>query len=909
MYLSDKYDYKIVDIGTISDFWDGQFIEIYVTDKHLVKKKLIVGNLYRPPNSRIEYMNNFIDDMNNIFVRLRNYKNVVLTGDFNINLLKFKVNHSINEYLDNIMSNGYLPKITMPTRLTQRRGTLIDNFLVKVTHDYSPTTAGVLLFNISDHLPYFISLDYLNSSKTTEKFINFFESGEKNFENFRNDLRKTEVVEKFRNCMKSDINNNCKKFTDVLSQYVNIHFPCKSLRFNKYKHKKSKWITNAILKSISYRDKLYVKLKSVSESNSQYQTLLTNFRTYNRILQQSIRFAKKLYFHKCFEKYKSDVKKTWNTINDIMNKTKNSNSYPKEFLINDNLISDESTIVNEFNKYFVEIGPSLSQKIRPPAGKSFKDYLNKTNLTKFNFKTINEHEVIKAIDTLRPKTSFGQDRISNKLLKYIKNEIAWPLTQLINQSFNSGIFPDLLKVAKVTPLYKKKENYIFDNYRPVSVLSSLSKVFERIMHNQIYLHFQSMKLFFASEYAFRPNHSTEFAALELIDRILSEMDRKNTPLTIFMDLSKAFDTLDHEILLYKLEYYGFSVKSHQLLESYLKNRKQYVEMKNVQSELMALECGVPQGSILGPLLFIIYLNDLPFITKHFTPVIYADDTTMFATLNNTDHTAFENEINQELVLVSNWLKLNKLSLNIGKTKAMVFHTPRRKPFVPNLFIDNVQIEFVDNFNFLGIILDKNLKFKPHITHLTTKISKTIGILNRLKHFLPIGALLNIYNALVVSHLNYGTMIWGNRSGKLKNLQKKAVRIISNAKYNAHTNPLFRNLNILKVDDICTLHDYKFCFKVMNKMVPEYFINISNSIGTFIHDHETRHAADMRLPAVRHEFARDGIRYRFPFAYNNMPDKFKSKIHTHSLAGFKHYIKMNIIKNYDPICHIQNCPIC
>ena len=558
LYLSDKYEYQVVNMDVTSEFWDGQFVEIYVNDKHLVRKKLTVGNMYRPPTSRVEHIQNFINDMDNIVSRLRNCKNVVLTGDFNINLLNFKVNNAVSEYLDSIISNGYLPKITVPTRLTQRHGTLIDNFLVKVTQDYSPTTAGVMLYKISDHLPYFISLDYLNSARNSEKFTSYFESGKNNFENFRNDLRKTEVFEKFRNCINGDIDNDCKKFTDVLSHYVNKHFPCKVVKFNKYKHKKSKWITSAILRSISFRDKLYVKLKSVSESSNQYQTLLTNFKTYNRILQQSIRSAKKIYFHKCFEKYKSDIKNTWNTINDIMNKTKKNKSYPKEFLIHDNLVSDKNTIVDEFNKYFVEIGPKLSQNIRIPPGKSFKNYLKKKISTQFHFKKIDENTVIKAIDTLKPKTSFGQDRISNKLLKYIKNEVAWPLSQLINQSFDAGIFPDLLKVAKVTPLYKKKENYIFDNYRPVSILPSLSKVFERIMHNQVYLYFQSKKLLFVSEYAFRPNHSTEFAALELLDRIILEMDQNNTPLTIFMDLSKAFDTLDHSILLHKLEYYGFS---------------------------------------------------------------------------------------------------------------------------------------------------------------------------------------------------------------------------------------------------------------------------------------------------------------------------------------------------------------
>jgi len=268
--------------------------------------------------------------------------------------------------------------------------------------------------------------------------------------------------------------------------------------------------------------------------------------------------------------------------------------------------------------------------------------------------------------------------MSNKLLKYIKHEIAWPLMQLINQTFTVGVLPNSLKVAKVTPLHKKNENYIFDNYRPVSVLSGVSKVFERIMHNQIFYHFNNLNLFFKSQYGFRSNHSTEYAALELVDRIITEMDKNNCPINIFMDLSKAFDTLNHEILLYKLKYYGFNDISLKLMQSYISNRTQYIELDNIKSDVLEITCGVPQGSILGPLLFIIYMNDLPYITKCLTPVIYADDTTMFTTININNHVAIQEDINKELKLVSDWLKLNKLSLNSEKTKAMLFYSPQRQ---------------------------------------------------------------------------------------------------------------------------------------------------------------------------------------------------------------------------------------
>jgi len=821
--------------------------------------------------------------------------------------LKFKEISSVNDFLDNVMANGYFPKITMPTRLTHRYGTLIDNFFVKISHSYSPTTARVLLSNISDHLPYFISLDYINVSKCPEKFVKLCPSGLENFENLRTDLTSNEAINKLQNILTDDPNDSCDNFNNILAYYIDKHFPLRFVRYNKYKHRRSKWISNAILKSISFRDKLYVNLKSLSPHCTQYQHTLINFKTYNRILKQTIRSAKRLHFHKCFQNCKSDIKKTWQTINGIINQQKNSNDYPKEFLIGNSFSSDYNKIANEFNKYFTEIGPKLASQIKPPENKSYKDFLKSPTQNTFSFSAINIDMVTKAIDSLKPKTSYGHDRISNKLLKYVKYEISWPLMQLINQSFHSGIFPRSLKIAKVTPLHKKNEKYIFDNYRPVSILPSVSKVFERIMHQQIYHYFDNFKLFFISQYGFRPNHSTELAVLELTDRILMEMDKNNVPVNIFMDLSKAFDTLDHQILLHKLKYYGFRDVSYNLMQSYLSNRLQYIEINNTQSDYLELKCGVPQGSILGPLLFIIYINDLHTITENLTPIIYADDTSMLASLNTNNFSAVQDEINDELKSVSDWLKLNKLSLNIAKTKAMMFRTSQRQIATPAIFIDSVKIDFVREFNFLGIVLDESLKMKAHVNYISKKVGKTIGILTKLKHILPLEALLNIYNALILSYLNYGTLTWGWQNNKLTKLQKKALRIMTNSKYNAHTTVLFKQLNLLKLEDICALHDYKFCYKFINGLIPEYFINTLSP--DFSHNYYTRHATDLRLPAVRHEFARRGIRFRFPHIYNNIPENIKCKIFTHSMFGFKFYIKRKIIENYNTTCPNRNCFVC
>ena len=708
----------------------------------------------------------------------------------------------------------------------------------------------------------------------------------------------------------TDPTENLTTLNILISQAKDKHLPIKLVKFNKHKHKKSNWISIGIIRSITYRDKLYMRLKQVPIDSEMYTHLKTNLKTYQVILKILIRNAKKAYFQKKFDKYKGDIKNTWQTITEILNRTRSPQNLPDAFLIDNEMTGDPSIIADKFNNLFANVGRRLSEQLTTPDNVNFKDYLRIPVVPNMSFSQISEEAVMEVLNNLKQKLSCGHDGISSRLLKASKTVVCKPLTLIINQTLTSGIFPDTLKIAKIIPLFKKGDKTLLENYRPISILPAISKIFERIMFNKIHNHFSMHNLFYSGQYGFRANHSTQFAALELIDRITQDLDQGNMPITIFMDLSKAFDTLNHDILIYKLKSYGLSEAALKLMQSYLTNRKQYVEINNTQSTKNDITVGVPQGSILGPLLFIIYINDIIHSSTVFRFIIFADDTTLYTTLNTQED--INDILNDELVKINNWLKVNKLSLNVAKTKAMLFHMPQKRILNLRLKIAGSNIAFIDNFYFLGITINKHLNWTKHMDILSAKIAKTVGILNTLKHVLPINILKMIYNSLILCHLDYGILLWGaqhNANDKLHKLQKKAIRIITSSNFLAHSEPIFKQLHLLKSYDIYKCQLLKFLFKLVNKQLPTYFNQLPFPFNNQLHHHETRGCKRAFVPRVNHEFSKRNIRYIAAVTYNSTSVSVIAKIYSHSLVGFSTYVKNQTIEHYNNRCTIEHCYSC
>ena len=469
---------------------------------------------------------------------------------------------------------------------------------------------------------------------------------------------------------------------------------------------------------------------------------------------------------------------------------------------------------------------------------------------------------------------------------------------MTNQIIHTGVFPRQLKIARVKPLFKKGDQSNFSNYRPISLLPSISKIYEQVMAAQLIDYFTSNNLFCIQQFGFRPGYSTELAALRLANHTILEMDNNKVPTNIYIDLSKTFDTLIFDILLAKLDHYGVNESAKRLIHSYLTDRSQYVEFNGHKSVNLPISTGVPQGSVLGPLLFLIYINDLPLVSNVFNMLMYADDTTLYC---NIDQCVNEYILNEELHKLTEWLGANKLALNISKTKYMIFHTSNRKITYPNLKINNTNIERVTQFNFLGVMFNSHMDWSRHINYISMKISRSTGILYRLKDIYPQSVLLTLYNTLILPHFHYCLLLWGSTvkdNHPLHLLQKKAVRIIDNSHYIAHTEPICKVHRILKVSDMFSIALWKFYHKLMNNKLPKCFSTIKPNLPVITEHYEIRNPV-FHHPAIKHKFAESSLQYCLIKLINeqNCFNEMTDKMQRTSIYSFKFFLKQRVLDTY------------
>ena len=432
--------------------------------------------------------------------------------------------------------------------------------------------------------------------------------------------------------------------------------------------------------------------------------------------------------------------------------------------------------------------------------------------------------------------------------------------------------PDELKLAKVVPIYKSGRTSNFTNYRPVSVLCSFSKIYERLVYNRLINFLYLNDLLYKYQFGFREKHSTELALILLLDEITSAIENNEFTVAVFLDLSKAFDMVNHSILLSKLEHYGVHGLSLKWFTSYLDNRKQYVFYDGHASSKMNISCGVPQGSILGPLLFLIFINDLHNASQKLFFILFADDSNMLLHGPNVDDLC--RQMNEELITVVNWFKCNKLCLNVKKTNFMIFCAKNKKYVKSELriMVDNVIVEQAYETKFLGVYIDSKLNWTSHINHVANKVSKSIGIITRARKVLNRKTLTGLYYTFIYPYLNYCCTVWGIASKthleKLFILQKRIIRIISGKPRLFPTQGLFKSLNILSIFDLNSFKLSMFCYKIKTASLPIVFHDFVTSIID-IHDHYTRSSHLFFIQTPRTVYGQNSVRYRAPLFWNSL----------------------------------------
>jgi hypothetical protein len=477
------------------------------------------------------------------------------------------------------------------------------------------------------------------------------------------------------------------------------------------------------------------------------------------------------------------------------------------------------------------------------------------------------------------------------MIKFIGNEISIPLAHIFNLSLSTGTFPSELKLCRVIPIFKSGSALECDNYRPISLLSSISKVLEKIVSEKLISHLLENDLLYTHQYGFLPQKSTEHSLMQILSYVSKALNDGNFCIGVFLDLKKAFDVCSHNILLKKLEKMGISGTAHLWFKNYLSGRSQLVEINGCKSDALSLDISVIQGSILGPILFLCYINDFYTATTLFS-VLFADDTAGFGQGKNLkDLTIY---VNGELKKIANWFRSNKMAVNTSKTKFIIFRT-RGKRIEPDdcrlVFNNNEfglpedvslisEITRVHNegeersFKLLGVLLDEYLLFDAHVTNLCSKISKSLFCINRVKNFVNTASLKMLYFAMVHSHIVYCINIYGcaNKTTltKLFLKQKEAVRIISNAGYRDHTGPLFKRHEILPLEQLIKFSNLKFMHCYVNHRLPFSFNEtwITNRVRN--PELRLRNADDFYVPAHRLETVKRFPYFSFPKMWNEAP---------------------------------------
>ena len=878
LYVNEIIPCKILSENDLGNNHELIFLEI-----SLMSRKWLIIGLYKPPTLN-EIM--FLESLSKILNRLScRYENMILIGDFNLTVENINLEIFMNTYDLECL-------IKKPTCYQSTNPKCIDLILTNKKTLFK--NSNVIEVGISDHHSFVVTA--LRSELVKGNPKTKFYRDCKNFE-----------LKAFQRELNGKLNENMisknSNFHNILVNTLNTHAPLKKkvMRFNN-----NPFMTKTLRKAIMQRSKLKTEY-NVKRTIASWE----KYKRQRNYCVNLLRKSKKNYFQNLNVKDLADNKKFWKSVKPYFSK-KGINSNKILLKENDCLVSNEIEVAQIMNNFFVNITKELDLKdegdqrninIYSNLESILENSSNHPSIEKieqnfdsqelFSFQQVNETEVKDIVLKLNSSKAISNGDIPVNILKETIDINIICLTRIINSSFQSKSFPDWLKSAEVTPIYKKNDDLDKENYRPVSILPVVSKVFERIMYNQI-VEFMDDKLS-RQLTGFRKNHSTQNCLLSMIDAWKKIIDKNGTVSAIFMDLSKAFDTLNHTLLISKLGAYGFRNDALLYMKSYLSERHQRVRINNTYSAWAKIITGVPQGSILGPLLFNIFVNDLFLFISTSSLSNYADDNTLYNFGFDADKVLETLVIDFETV--KDWYFNNYMVLNAGKCHFMCLGKDSVHKY---LTFNNIVMENTEEVKILGITIDNKLSFNSHIKTLCVKASQKLGALSRLSNYLNKTQKSLVFNSMIKSHFSYCPLVWmfcsRTSNNRINKLHERSLRVI-------HTDEISDFDSLLDINNDITIHHRNIqvlmieVYKIKNGIAPP----IMNSILTKrTNTYNLRHFQEFETETKRTvNYGLESFSFRSPQLWASLPEELKE---IEELNQFKRKIKKWV-------CSSCPCRIC
>lgn len=832
---------------------------------------------YRPPSSSTQC---FIEDLNEYFLNKSNNQVEMFIGDINIDILK-KADTEVNMYLSLLNVHGYSSAINGPTRVTSNSSSCLDHIFVrnKLKAGYFRYDTYILNTDLTDHFPVMINFYGREVHKNPVQNHNRLLSKTIVTLNYQT-LTNLMSQENWTNVLGSkDTEVATNTFSKTISSYIEQSKEYKLIHYREH-NKLKPWITNSIIESIRRRDKIKKKYLLTKDPSD-----LSTYKIYRNSLNKIINKQKHNFYKQQIEANQNNFKKLYKILNEAVDGVNIANDSLEIKNDNNEPFNSKKDMANHCNSFFANIGLEMLKKIKDPI-EEFQIQCN--TLSSMFLKPVHENDIVMHIKSLKNNCAPGPDGIGSKLIKYLHIYLTKPLTHIINLIFKTATVPSSFKTSIITPIYKSGDKTKITNYRPISVINNFAKIFEKCLKDKLYHFLKSNNILSPRQFGFCDGLSTSDAIYHLTNNITNNLDNGNKCIAVFLDLAKAFDTVPHGSLLGVLQAYGVRGTVLDVFASYLHGREQVVKLHDFYSDPLPVRIGIPQGTVLGPLLFIAYINSMTSIdVENGLVVSYADDTAIVFTGETWEQV--KSHTIKGISKIKNWLDSFKLTLNISKTNYIAFSlTAANRPDFNNIIINgiNEQINEVPFTKYLGVIIDNNLKWKHHIERLSGNIRKLIRRFYTLREILNAKLLICVYRAVVESLIRYGIVVWGGLyNTTLRQLQvaQNYILKVTFRRNRRYPTQLLYNKEILSVRSLYLLCTCSF---IHQKPHLKDYIN---------HTYATRQntGGHLKIPNSKTNINLRFLTYLMPKIYNALPAEIKS---ISNLKKFNNHCKNYVLEN-------------